>query len=203
MDGKRLFDLVAGTAALVVAAPVMAVVAALVRWRLGPPVLFVQRRPGRHGEPFDLYKFRTLREAYDERGRPLPDAQRMTRLGAVLRATSLDELPELWNVVRGDMSLVGPRPLLPAYLDRYSPDQARRHEVRPGLTGLAQVAGRNALSWERRFELDVWYVDHRTALLDARILLQTVIDVVRRRGISADGSATAEEFLGSADAPPR
>lgn len=203
MDGKRLFDLVAGTAALVVAAPVMAVVAALVRWRLGPPVLFVQRRPGRHGEPFDLYKFRTLREAYDERGRPLPDAQRMTRLGAVLRATSLDELPELWNVVRGDMSLVGPRPLLPAYLDRYSPDQARRHEVRPGLTGLAQVAGRNALSWERRFELDVWYVDHRTALLDARILLQTVIDVVRRRGISADGSATAEEFLGSADAPRR
>lgn len=203
MDGKRLFDLVAGTAALVVAAPVMAVVAALVRWRLGPPVLFVQRRPGRHGEPFDLYKFRTLREAYDERGRPLPDAQRMTRLGAVLRATSLDELPELWNVVRGDMSLVGPRPLLPAYLDRYSPDQARRHEVRPGLTGLAQVAGRNALSWERRFELDVWYVDHRTALLDARILLQTVIDVVRRRGISADGSATAEEFLGSPGAPRR
>lgn len=203
MDGKRLFDLVAGTAALVVAAPVMGVVAALVRWRLGPPVLFVQRRPGRHGEPFDLYKFRTLREAYDERGRPLPDAQRMTRLGAVLRATSLDELPELWNVVRGDMSLVGPRPLLPAYLDRYSPDQARRHEVRPGLTGLAQVAGRNALSWERRFELDVWYVDHRTALLDARILLQTVIDVVRRRGISADGSATAEEFLGSPGAPRR
>lgn len=197
MDGKRLFDLVAGTAALVVAAPVMAVVAALVRWRLGPPVLFVQRRPGRHGEPFDLYKFRTLREAYDERGRPLPDAQRMTRLGAVLRATSLDELPELWNVVRGDMSLVGPRPLLMDYLPRYTPEQARRHDVRPGLTGLAQVSGRNAITWEQRFALDLRYVDEHDLRMDLDILMRTVSTVMSREGVSRSDEESMPEYLGS------
>ena len=195
VDGKRLFDVVVASAALIAAVPVLALIAVLVRVRLGAPVLFVQQRPGLHGELFDLYKFRTLRDAADDRGQPLPDADRMTPLGRTLRSSSLDELPELWNVVRGDMSLVGPRPLLPQYLDRDTPFQARRHEVRPGLTGLAQVKGRNALAWERRFELDVWYVDHRTPMLDARILLHTLVNVVRRQGIT-DGSATAEEFLG-------
>lgn len=193
---KRVVDVVGAVVGLVVFALPMAAVAAGVLACLGRPVLFVQTRPGLHGRPFRLYKFRTMRDAVDSGGRPLPDGQRLTRFGAALRATSLDELPELVNVLRGDMSLVGPRPLLMAYLERYSDEQARRHEVRPGLTGLAQVAGRNALSWEHRFELDVWYVDHHTLWLDCRILARTVANVLRRDGIRAPGSATAEEFGG-------
>ncbi|MBY0277517.1 sugar transferase, partial [Candidatus Binatia bacterium] len=158
----------------------------------GGPVLFRQRRPGRGGAPFTLVKFRTMRAG------DAPDAERLTRVGRIVRALSLDELPQLWNVVRGDMSLVGPRPLLPQYLERYTPRQMRRHEVPPGITGLAQVAGRNALTWEERFELDVWYVEHRSLALDARIVLRTIAAVLGRRGVSADGHATMPEFLGSA-----
>ncbi len=193
---KRLFDLIAAALALVLLAPLLIVLALLVRRRLGAPMLFRHRRPGRGGRIFMLYKFRTMIEARDAAGRILPDAERLTPFGAWLRATSLDELPTLWNVLRGDMSLVGPRPLLVEYLDRYSPAQARRHEVRPGITGWAQVNGRNALSWENKFELDVWYVDHRTLALDLRILLMTVAKVFRRDGISAPGSATMPEFTG-------
>ena len=194
---KRAVDVAGAGLGLVVGTLPMLIVAILVRARLGAPVLFVQPRVGRGGAEFQLYKFRTLRDTVDEHGRPLPDAHRMTELGAFLRSMSLDELPELWNVLRGDMSLVGPRPLLPEYLDRYTPTQARRHEVRPGLTGLAQIAGRNAVGWHRRFELDVWYVDNRSFWLDCRIVARTVVKVLRRDGITAEGSVTAEEFLGS------
>lgn len=190
---KRLVDLVGATAALTVAAVPMAVIALAVRITMGSPVLFRQSRPGRHGKLFLLMKFRTMRDG------PGDDAERITRLGHLLRRTSLDELPELWNVVRGDMSLVGPRPLLPAYLSRYSPEQARRHEVRPGITGLAQVSGRNALDWDERFRLDVTYVDTWTLGLDLRILARTVQSVVTREGISAEGHATMPEFLGSTE----
>jgi lipopolysaccharide/colanic/teichoic acid biosynthesis glycosyltransferase len=172
-----------------------------VRLRLGAPVFFRQQRPGLHGRPFTILKFRTMRDAVDAGGSPLPDAERLTRLGKFLRSTSLDELPELLNVLGGDMSLVGPRPLLMQYLERYTPEQARRHEVRPGITGWAQVNGRNAITWERKFELDVWYVDHRSFLLDLRILARTLAGVVRREGITQPGSATAEEFRG--DEPER
>ncbi len=196
LDAKRAADLVVASVALTVSAIAMALIALLVRWRLGKPVLFVQRRPGLGGVLFDLYKFRTLRDPTDDRGEMLSDAERITTLGAFLRSTSLDELPELWNVLRGEMSVVGPRPLLSEYLERYTPAQARRHEVRPGITGLAQVSGRNDLSWERRFELDVWYVDHRSAWLDCRILARTILNVLRREGITAPGSVTAKEFLG-------
>jgi sugar transferase EpsL len=196
MRMKRAFDVVASAAALLVLAGPMAVIAVLVRRNLGSPVLFRQERPGLYGEPFDLVKFRTMRDAVDADGRPLPDAERLTRFGRALRSTSLDELPELWNILRGDMSVVGPRPLLMQYLDRYTPEQARRHEVRPGLTGLAQVAGRNALSWEDKFALDVAYVETRSLWLDLRIIARTVLQVARREGIAAEGSATAEEFLG-------
>ena len=194
---KRALDLVGAAAGLVVAAPVMAVVAAAVRVDLGTPVLFRQQRPGLAGRPFMMMKFRTMRDAVDARGRTLPDGERLTRLGKLLRATSLDELPELWNVVRGDMSLVGPRPLLMQYLGRYSPAQQRRHEVRPGITGLAQVSGRNALSWDAKFELDVRYVDEWSNQLDLAILLQTVRAVLRRDGISHGADATMPEFMGS------
>lgn len=199
---KRGLDLALASAGLVAAAPVLAGVAAAVRVGIGSPVLFRQRRPGLHGRPFLLAKFRTMTDARGPDGRPLPDDQRLTRLGRLLRATSLDELPELWNVVRGDMSLVGPRPLLMEYLDRYTPEQARRHEVKPGLTGWAAVNGRNALSWDEKFALDVWYVDHRSLTLDLKILARTVLAVVRREGISAEGSATMPVFMGSrAEAP--
>lgn len=196
MDRKRLFDLAVAVPALVVSAPVQAVVAGLVAARLGRPVLFRQVRPGLHGEPFTLVKFRTMRPADPGRGVD-DDASRLTPFGAFLRSTSLDELPTLVNVVRGEMSLVGPRPLLVEYLPRYSPEQARRHDVRPGLTGLAQVSGRNALSWEERLALDVEYVERRCARLDLAILWRTLFAVVRREGISARGHATMAEFMGS------
>jgi lipopolysaccharide/colanic/teichoic acid biosynthesis glycosyltransferase len=195
---KRVMDVVVASVSLAVLAPVLLLLAACVRLRLGAPVLFRQERPGRGGRPFLMLKFRTMRYATDDAGNPLPDAQRLTAFGRFLRSTSLDELPELWNVVRGDMSLVGPRPLLMEYLRLYSPEQARRHEVRPGLTGWAQVNGRNALSWERKFELDVWYVENRSFLLDLRILLLTVKKVFVREGISQAGAATMEKFRGSA-----
>lgn len=195
---KRAFDIVASTLGLMLLWPVLVVTAALVRWKLGAPVLFRQIRPGLHARPFEMIKFRTMREACGPDGKPPPDAERMTTLGRILRATSLDELPELWNVLRGDMSLVGPRPLLMEYLPLYTPEQARRHEVRPGITGWAQVNGRNTLSWEDRFSLDVWYVEHRSFWLDMRILLLTLRKVVMRDGISAAGEATMPRFTGSA-----
>lgn len=193
---KRLFDIGVALLALALLAPIMATVALLVRWRLGSPVLFRQTRPGRHGRPFEMVKFRTMRDAFDRDGTPLPDAARLTTLGKRLRATSLDELPELWNVLKGDMSLVGPRPLLMEYLPLYTPRQARRHEVRPGVTGWAQVNGRNALSWEQKFELDVWYVDNRSLWLDLRILLLTVRKVLVREGIAHDGDVAMPRFRG-------
>jgi lipopolysaccharide/colanic/teichoic acid biosynthesis glycosyltransferase len=194
---KRGIDVVAAGTLLVVLAPVLAVVAVAVRFRLGRPVLFRQTRPGLGGRPFEIVKFRTMRDS------PGTDADRLTPLGRRLRALSLDELPELWNVVRGDMSLVGPRPLLRAYVDRYTPEQARRHEVRPGITGWAQVHGRNAVGWDERLALDVFYVEQWSLRLDLRILFRTVAQVARREGISADGHATMPEFEGSVlVAPP-
>jgi lipopolysaccharide/colanic/teichoic acid biosynthesis glycosyltransferase len=178
-------------------APVLLALAVAVRAGLGSPIFFTQVRTGRGGRLFRLVKFRTMTDARDASGQLLPDAARLTRFGAFLRASSLDELPELWNVLTGDMSLVGPRPLLPQYLDRYTPEQARRHEVRPGITGLAQVHGRNAVAWEERFALDVQYVDRCSLRLDARILLSTIPQVVARRGISQPGHATMREFAGS------
>ena len=197
VDRKRVFDLALATPALVLSLPVQAVVALVVRRSMGRPVLFRQQRPGLHGEPFEMVKFRTMLAAEPDRA-PLDDAARMTRTGRFLRATSLDELPSLWNVLRGDMSLVGPRPLLMQYLPRYTAEQARRHEVRPGLTGLAQISGRNALTWERKFELDVEYVDTHTTRGDLAILLATVGRVLRRDGIAAAESVTMPEFMGTA-----
>jgi lipopolysaccharide/colanic/teichoic acid biosynthesis glycosyltransferase len=197
---KRAIDVAGSALGLVVLAVPLLAVAAAVRLRMGRPVLFRQTRPGLHGEPFVLYKFRTMREAVDADGRPLPDAERLTPLGRLLRATSVDELPELWNVLTGDMSLVGPRPLLTEYLPLYSPEQARRHEVRPGMTGLAQVDGRNTLDWDYKLALDVAYVDHRSLWLDVRILARTLVKVARREGISQPGHATAERFRGSRSA---
>jgi lipopolysaccharide/colanic/teichoic acid biosynthesis glycosyltransferase len=194
---KRLFDIFASAAALLLLWPLLLGVALLVRINLGSPVLFRQLRPGLNGEPFELVKFRTMRAAAPGAQSLVHDAARLTRLGRFLRAASLDELPELWNVLKGDMSLVGPRPLLMQYLPRYSPEQARRHLVRPGLTGWAQVNGRNALSWEDKFALDVWYVDNRSFLLDLKILFLTVWRVVSAHGISAEGQATIAEFMGS------
>ncbi|WP_246636762.1 sugar transferase [Actinoplanes hulinensis] len=193
---QRAIDIGVSATALVVTAPVMAGVAAAVAANLGRPVLFRQQRPGLHGRPFTLVKFRTMRDV-DERRGLVTDADRLTGLGRALRSTSLDELPTLWNVLRGDMSLVGPRPLLMQYLDLYSPDQARRHLVRPGVTGLAQVSGRNLLDWEERLALDVWYVDHRSLALNAKICLRTVLTLFRREGISAPGEATMPLFTGS------
>jgi len=193
---KRAFDIVCSTLALLLLWPVLLILCVLVRIKLGSPVFFRQQRPGLHGKPFMMIKFRTMLDACDGQGNPLPDDVRLTRFGRMLRATSLDELPELWNVLKGDMSLVGPRPLLMDYLPLYSPEQARRHEVRPGITGWAQINGRNALSWPDKFALDVWYVDHRTLLLDIRILLLTVKKVFVREGISAEGHATTTRFTG-------
>ena len=195
---KRVFDFSVAAAALLLLAPVLIAVALLVRLRLGSPVLFRQTRPGLHGKPFEILKFRTMIDARSADGTLLSDAERLPPFGRWLRSTSLDELPELINVLRGDMSLVGPRPLLMQYLPLYSPEEARRHNVRPGLTGWAQINGRNAISWDEKFALDTWYVDNRSMLLDIRILLLTVLKVVKRDGISAAEEATMPAFTGSA-----
>ena len=194
---KRLFDFVVALFGMLVLAPVLAILAWQIRKKLGSPVLFRQTRPGLNGKPFQMVKFRTMRDAIGPDGQPLPDSERMTPFGSSLRSASLDELPELWNVLRGDMSLVGPRPLLMEYLPLYSPEQARRHEVRPGVTGWAQINGRNAISWEEKFKLDVWYVDNRSMWLDLKIILLTVKKVFVREGIAAEGSVTAYPFRGS------
>lgn len=194
---KRVVDCVIASILLVLLSPVVALVAILVAWRLGRPVLFRQLRPGLGGRPFELLKFRTMSDARDAHGELLPDAQRLTAFGRFLRKVSLDELPTLWNVARGDMSLVGPRPLLMQYLERYSEEQARRHEMRPGVTGWAQVHGRNAISWDEKFAHDVWYVDHASFFLDLRILIKTIWVVFRRQGVSHGGHATMPEFRGS------
>jgi len=194
--GKRLLDLIIVIPALIFLLPLALGVALLVRWKLGAPVLFSQRRPGLGGRPFQIIKFRTMTDARDAQGILLPDAQRLTRFGRLLRSTSLDELPELLNVLKGEMSLVGPRPLLMQYLDRYSPEQMRRHEAPPGITGWAQVNGRNAISWEEKFAYDIWYVDNFSLALDLKILFQTVWEVLKREGISQPGHVTIEEFYG-------
>lgn len=194
---KRFFDILASAFGLLLLSPVILIVAWQIRRRLGSPVLFRQVRPGLGGRPFEMIKFRTMRDAVDVNGNPLPDAERMTPFGSFLRATSLDELPELWNVLKGDMSLVGPRPLLMEYLPLYSPEQYRRHEVRPGVTGWAQVNGRNALSWDDKFKLDVWYVDNQSFWLDLKIIVLTIRKVLVRDGISAEGEATMCKFTGS------
>ncbi len=197
--GKRVLDVAVALLGLVVSAPLLLFVAVVVRVGLGTPVLFRQPRPGLGGRPFVILKFRTMTDARDDAGRLRPDVERLTGLGRFLRSTSMDEMPELWNVLRGDMSLVGPRPLLMAYLERFTPEQARRHEVRPGITGWAQVNGRNALTWEDKFRLDAWYVDNVAFLLDLRILALTAWRVLARHGISADGEATMPEFTGTGD----
>lgn len=196
---KRLFDVVLAGAASVALMPVIAAVALVSRVTMGTPVLFRQDRPGKYGRPFTLLKFRTMADVRDANGVPLPDDERMIKVGRVIRATSLDELPQLWNVLRGDMSLVGPRPLLMQYLTRYTPEQARRHEVLPGVTGWAQVNGRNALNWDEKFALDVWYVDHWSLWLDAQVMLKTLWGVVTRKGISNGRHATMPEFVGSSE----
>ncbi|MDF4352747.1 sugar transferase [Vibrio parahaemolyticus] len=193
---KRLFDFCASLFGLVLLSPIIALVAWKIRKNLGSPVLFRQIRPGLHGKPFEMVKFRTMKDAVDAQGNPLPDSERMTPFGDKLRNSSLDELPELWNVLKGEMSLVGPRPLLMQYLPLYSKEQARRHEVRPGVTGWAQINGRNAISWEDKFKLDVWYVDNHNLLLDIKILFLTVKKVFVKEGISADGHVTIEPFTG-------
>jgi lipopolysaccharide/colanic/teichoic acid biosynthesis glycosyltransferase len=194
---KRTLDVLFALIAIFILSPLLLIIALMVRWRLGSPILYVQQRPGLNAEAFKLLKFRTMREANDADGNPLTDAERLTSLGRLLRSWSLDELPELWNVVRGDMSLVGPRPLLMQYLPLYNLSQRRRHEVRPGITGWAQVNGRNAIGWEERFQMDVWYVDHRSLWLDFRILFLTVVRVIQRDGISAKGEATMGVFKGT------
>jgi lipopolysaccharide/colanic/teichoic acid biosynthesis glycosyltransferase len=194
---KRMVDLIVGGITVLLLAPVLLVIAALVRLRLGSPVLFRQQRPGLGGRPFVMLKFRTMSDARDSKGELLPDEVRLGRFGRWLRASSLDELPEVFNVLAGDMSLVGPRPLLMEYLPLYTPEQNRRHAVRPGVTGWAQVNGRNAISWGEKFALDVWYVDHWTLGLDMRILWMTVLRVLRREGISQEGRVTADKFRGN------
>lgn len=194
---KRLFDIFASFFGLLLLSPIIAIVAWKIRKNLGSPVLFKQVRPGKDGKPFQMVKFRTMRDAVDAEGNPLPDSERLTPFGNWLRSTSLDELPELWNVLKGDMSLVGPRPLLMEYLPLYNAEQYRRHEVRPGVTGWAQVNGRNSLSWDEKFKLDVWYVDNRSLWLDIKILFLTVKKVLVRDGISAEGEATMAKFTGN------
>ena len=194
---KRLFDIVGATAALVVLSPVYAVTAYKVSKNLGSPVLFRQRRPGLYGQPFEMIKFRSMKDSVDTNGNLLEDSERLTSFGKALRNTSLDELPELWNVIKGDMSLVGPRPLLMEYLPLYSAEQAYRHSVRPGITGYAQVNGRNAIGWDERFALDTWYVDNQSLWLDIKILCKTVKKVIVKDGISADGEATMSKFTGN------
>jgi sugar transferase EpsL len=196
--GKRLFDLAVALPGSIIALPIVALTAILVRAKLGKGILFRQERPGLHGKPFTVLKFRTMLNSRDAAGHLLSDAERLTATGRMLRAFSLDELPQLWNVIRGDLSLVGPRPLLIQYLDRYSPEQARRHEVRPGITGWAQINGRNAISWDEKFRLDVWYVDHLSFWLDVKILVSTFWQVLKRANISANSHATMPEFMGTA-----
>jgi sugar transferase EpsL len=196
---KRVFDLALTIPGLILISPVLVVVALLVLIFHGRPVIFKQVRPGYRAQPFAVWKFRTMTDVRDSQGNLLPDASRLTRLGLFLRSTSLDELPELYNVLRGEMSLVGPRPLLQQYLERYSAEQARRHDVLPGITGWAQINGRNAISWEQKFQLDVWYVDHWSLGLDVKILLANFWKVLKREGINQEGFATAEEFWGDAD----
>ncbi|HCN33876.1 sugar transferase [Acinetobacter johnsonii] len=194
---KRLLDIVIASSALVLLSPVYALVAYKVKKNLGSPVLFRQVRPGLHGKPFEMIKFRSMKDALDTAGNPLPDSERLTPFGKMLRATSLDEMPELWNVIKGDMSIVGPRPLLMEYLPLYNSEQAKRHEVRPGITGYAQVNGRNAISWEKKFELDTWYVNNHSLWLDFKIMLKTVKKVIAKDDISADGEATMIKFTGT------
>lgn len=194
---RRFFDLASSLFGLVIISPVVLILILVVRIKLGSPVFFRQVRPGVNGKPFEMFKFRTMRDAVDVAGNPLPDAERMTPFGQFLRSTSLDELPELWNVLKGDMSLVGPRPLLMEYLPLYNEEQYRRHEVRPGVTGWAQVNGRNAISWDDKFKLDVWYVDNRSFWLDVKILFLTVKKVLNRDGIAGEGEVTMSKFTGS------
>ena len=196
---KRILDLTFSISALILLSPLFLLVALVVRLMLGSPVLFRQQRPGLNGKPFSLYKFRTMTDARDPQGNLLADAKRLTRLGRFLRSTSMDELPELYNVIKGGMSIVGPRPLLMKYLDRYTPEQMRRHEVKPGITGWAQVNGRNVLTWEDKFRLDVWYVDHQSLWLDLKIIAITVWKIFKREGISQPGQVTAEEFKGATE----
>ena len=194
---KRLIDVMAATVLLLFLAPMLLLLALAVAITLGRPVLFSQLRPGLHSVPFKMYKFRSMRDACGRDGRPLEDALRMTKFGRFLRATSLDELPELWNVLVGEMSLVGPRPLLMEYLPLYTPEQLRRHDVRPGITGWAQINGRNAISWEKKFALDIWYVDHRNFMLDLRILMLTALHILRPSGVNQSGATTMNKFTGT------
>jgi sugar transferase EpsL len=196
-QGKQVLDILIITIALIVISPLTVLITILVYCNLGPPVFFIQKRPGLHGKPFTFYKFRTMNDARDRHGKLLPDAKRLTPFGKFLRVCSLDELPTLINVLKGDMSIVGPRPLLMQYSNRYTPDQRRRHEVKPGITGWAQVNGRNAITWEDKFKLDVWYVDNLSLWLDVKILVLTAWKVLKMEGISQPGQATMEEFLGS------
>lgn len=195
--GKRVIDLSLATLALIILSPLLLLLSTLVRLKLGSPVLFRQKRPGLQGRPFIIFKFRTMTDLRDQNGNLFPDEERLPFFGRLLRSTSLDELPELFNVIKGDMSLVGPRPLLMQYLDRYTPEQARRHEAKPGITGWAQVNGRNVITWEDKFKLDVWYVDNQSFWLDLKIIALTVWKILKREGISQPGQATAEEFKGS------
>jgi sugar transferase EpsL len=192
--GKRLLDLGVAIPAFIVISPLLLILCLLIRLRIGKPVFFRQLRPGLNKKPFIIFKFRTMTETRDKIGNLLPDEQRLTDFGNWIRSFSLDELPELMNVIKGDMSIVGPRPLLMQYLDRYTPEQARRHEVKPGITGLAQVNGRNTITWEQKFEFDVWYVDHQSISLDLKIIALTILKIIKREGINQPGQATAEEF---------
>jgi len=196
---KRLFDIIATSATILILSPVIITAALMVRLKMGVPVFFKQERPGLHGKPFIIYKFRTMTDKKDTDGKVLPDEMRLTPLGKFLRRFSIDELPQLFNVIRGDLSLVGPRPLLMEYLPLYTPESARRHDVKPGITGWAQVNGRNAISWDERFKLDVWYVDNRSFMLDLKILWMTFIKVFKKEGISQNGHATMEKFKGSGE----
>lgn len=194
---KRVLDVVIASTALLLLSPIYFFVAYKVRKNLGSPVLFRQVRPGQHGKPFEMIKFRSMKDAVDENGNPLPDSERLTPFGQMLRSSSLDEMPELWNVIKGDMSIVGPRPLLMEYLPLYNSEQAKRHNVRPGITGYAQVNGRNAISWEKKFELDTWYVENQSLWLDFKIMLKTVKKVLAKDDISAEGEATMSKFTGT------
>jgi sugar transferase EpsL len=200
---KRTVDIIASVVPLLLVSPLLLLVMLRIRTKMGSPVLFRHVRPGLHGRPFTVYKLRTMTDERDGHGKLLPPGQRLTRLGRFLRTTSLDELPQLWNVLRGEMSLVGPRPLLMEYLDRYTPEQARRHDVPPGITGWSQVNGRNAISWEERFRLDVWYVDHWSLWLDLRILALTVVKIVRREGVNFPDNAVSSPFMGSGRGKPQ
>ena len=194
---KRFLDIIIASIALILLSPLYAFVAYKVKKNLGSPVLFRQVRPGLHGKPFEMIKFRTMRDALDAQGNPLPDSERLTPFGKMLRSSSLDEMPELWNVIKGDMSIVGPRPLLTEYLPLYNTEQAKRHNVRPGMTGHAQVNGRNAIGWEEKFKLDTWYVENQSTLLDFKIMFKTVHKVLAKDDISAEGEATMTKFVGS------